>query len=186
MNKVRGTLILILAILQTGCAATKYSDGGSANVLKIPPPYQITAQVNYDNNPAYLPRSLVRASSGSSLVADYVYEVNYGMGHEHALTVFNPLLIAGMSKTEDSVIIGGQLKIYRGDQLLRKYEETVTLSKRKTLYSEGDTMTEIRKQGLLHVRDKIDEKVYADKVFWQQQSGTAPQPVSPSASTSNK
>ncbi|MHB8471799.1 MAG: hypothetical protein ACYDC8_02885 [Gammaproteobacteria bacterium] len=186
MRKLRGTILLILAILQTGCAATKYSDGGSASVLNTPPPYQITARVNYDKNPAYLPRSLISASSGSALVADYVYEVNYGMGHEHVLTVFNPLLIAGMSKTEDSVFIGGQLKIYRGDQLLRKYEETVTLSKGKTLYSEGDTLTEIRKQGLLHVRDKIDEQVYADKAFWQQQTGTGSQPIPPSASTSTK
>jgi len=108
------------------------------------------------------------------------------MGHEHVLTVFNPLLIAGISKSEDSVFIGGQLKIYRGNQLLRKYEETVTLSKGKTLYSEGDTLTEIRKQGLLHVRDKIDEQVYADKAFWQQQTGTGSQPIPPSASTSTK
>ena len=82
------------------------------------------------------------------------------------MTVFNPLLITGMSKTEDRITVTGTLEFFSAGNLIRKYNESVTLTKNKTIYSEGETFTEMRRHGLLYVRNSIDKQIYNDRLFW--------------------
>lgn len=163
---------LLLFLGPISCATTQYSDGtsaGSAPTVATESGLAIPATVQYEGNPDYLPRSLTRSADEQPITAVYVYQVIYNSEKEHPLTVFNPLLIAGMSKSEDAVIILAQLEFFKGQVSLKKYEKAVTLSKNKTLFSEGDTLTEMRRNGLLHVRDSIDQQVYADHIFWRKE-----------------
>ena len=163
---------LLLFLGPIGCATTQYSDGASPDstaTVVAESGLTIPATVRYEGNPDYLPRTLVRSQDEQPITAVYLYQVIYNSEKEHPLTVFNPLLIAGMSKSEDAVIILAQLEFFKGQVPLKKYEKAVTLSKSKTLFSEGETLTEMRRNGLLHVRDSIDQQVNADQVFWRKE-----------------
>ena len=165
--------VLASALALCGCAPTRYSDGDpSAQTQNVPavPALIIPARIRYDGNRDYLPRSLSDGTGEAQFTAVYVYQVIYDAEKEHPLTVFNPLLIAGMSKSDDAVTILAQLEMFDGNELVRKYEKSVVLSKSKTLFSEGQTLTEMRRNGLLHVRDDIDRRIAADRQFWQSEA----------------
>ena len=168
VGAIPGATLLICALL-TGCStpSTKYSENGqTAEEVPVAQLQVIDAKIEYEGNRDYLPRSLKDSSGSSGISAVYAYDVSYGTGKEHPLTVFNPLLITGMSKTEDRITVTGTLEFFNAGNLIRKYNESVTLTKNKTIYSEGETFTEMRRHGLLYVRNSIDKQIYNDRLFW--------------------
>jgi hypothetical protein len=82
---------------------------------------------------------------------------------EHPAQIFNPFLIVGVPKSADTVVVRGTLELIRQSEVVKRYEKKLTLSKNKNVYNDGDTLTEIRKQGLLQVRDHIDRELLADQ-----------------------
>lgn len=135
--------MLAATLALCGCAPTRYSDGDPSAQTQGSPPAPaliIPAKIRYDGNRDYLPRSLSDDTGAAQFTAVYVYQIIYDAEKEHPLTIFNPLLIAGMSKSDDAVTILAQLEMFKGDELVRKYEKSVVLSKSKTLFSEGETL----------------------------------------------
>jgi len=181
MNRipVPRTILLVAAFL-AGCSSTqtRYSDNGlTADKASPSPIHVIDAAVEYQGNRDYLPRSLHDSPGNSEITARYSYNVSYSTGKEHELTVFNPLLIAGVSKTEDQISVSGTLELLRDGDTIKQYRESITLTKNKTLYSEGETYTDMRRDGLLHVRDSIDRQIYDDRLFWTDITNSSHQPA---------
>jgi hypothetical protein len=77
-----------------------------------------------------------------------------------------------MPKGTDAVVVAGVLEIVKDGALLKRYEKSVVLKKDKTVFSEGETLTEMRKKGLLLVRDQIDLQLVEDQQILAKQLDT--------------
>ena len=97
----------------------------------------------------------------------FEYEIGYGIDDESAFDLFNPFLIVGATKSKDSMYVLGLLTLERDGKTIKSYRETITLEKSKSIFSEGETLTDIRRQGLLRLRDVIDARLSADRAVLQ-------------------
>jgi hypothetical protein len=81
--------------------------------------------------------------------------------HPDLVTLFNPLTLLGFPTGESTATASGHLEIRRGDRPVRSYDAQASVRKVQHLYS-GDSLTEIRRQALLAVRDNLDAQLKAD------------------------
>ncbi len=177
--------VVLVCVLLSGCASTdtEYSRNGKpVEREQVTQLRTIDAKIDYTGNRDYLPRSLKEGADTTDITAVYTYDVSYDAGRERDYTIVNPLLIAGVTKAADSVTVTGTLELFRAGNSIRKYSESVALRKNKTLYSEGETLSEMRRDGLLFVRDSIDRQIYNDRGFWDNHTEngqviTRPEPV---------
>lgn len=165
----RTILFAALGLALAGCAATRVSESGIApvNAERVA---KYRAGVEYAGNPDYLPRTIqADASASRRVVFRYAHDVAYDVPGDHPAQLFNPLLIAGMAKSSDRVVVQGALDVLKDGALVKRYEKKLELGKDKTLFSEGETLSEIRRKGLLLVRDAIDQMLDADDAFLRAQ-----------------
>lgn len=166
-----------------GCATTRV-DGevpvktDDISALRTEYISKVYGDIEYVGNKQYLPVSLVDPDPSSpdinGILFKYEYKISYDVKQENGLQVFNPLLMVGVPKSNDAIFVSGFLEMTRDNVLIKRYEKSLVLSKNKSLFSEGETLTEMRKKGLLLVRDDIDRQLHADKDFWGQQQVVAP------------
>jgi hypothetical protein len=157
--------VVALPLGMQGCASTQvYGGDGKAVGSSIAKP--LLGKIEYSGNPEYLPRML-SADTGieNKVIFRYSYTVSYEAPNEHPLTVFNPLLMLGMSKATDTVVVIGVLDIVKEGTLLKHYEKSLVLKKDKTVFSEGETLTDMRRKGLMLVRDHIDSQLVQDRAM---------------------
>jgi hypothetical protein len=157
------TFNLVCALLFSGCAP---------NVVITPDiavapcsDFSLRVSIDYDGNREYLPRTVSSDTDPEPLLtARYRYDVSYGRdATNQVLPLFNPLTIVGFPIGADTVIVNGKLEIMKGDMPVKAYSAVCVLDKHRTIFSEGETMTEIRKRGLLAVRDNIETQMYGDR-----------------------
>jgi len=60
------------------------------------------------------------------------------------------------------VLVLGQLQIKSNTGFKKILEDAVLLSKSKTLFSEGETLTDMRRKGLIHLRNRMDMMLLGD------------------------
>lgn len=162
-NGMKAFRILLVAIFLSGCAATK-SSLDPVKELADSERIRLCGRVIYNgHNREYLPLSLRESPDRRRVQMVYQYEVSYGVEDDTAFDLFNPLLLMGMSKSEDSVVVLGKLEIRTDSDFERIYKEVVVLSKSKTIFSEGETLTEIRRKGLLQMRNLMDLTLARDR-----------------------
>lgn len=127
----------------------------------------IKGKIAYDGNKEYLPRTIIDDSvSDFVLTLQYTYNVAYGRDNiPQALPLFNPLTIVGFPIGENTLVVTGKLDILKGKEVIKSYTATCGLEKTRSIFSEGDTFSEIRKKGLISVRDNIEAQMYQDKDF---------------------
>lgn len=145
-----------------GCATSSYSKQDPAH-LDPDNLFLIHGSIQFSGNRDYLPRSIKASENGNGPAIKYEYFVHYASEGESNLAVFNPLLILGAKKTTDAVLVAGRLTITREDGKNFVLNESLSVSKDTALFSEGDTYSEMRKQGLLRVRNLIDNKIVQKK-----------------------
>jgi hypothetical protein len=157
----RLALALLLAMVQA-CAPTRIS---------APPPQSaqtaesfLCARLDYDgSNTEWLPRAINATPSDPHRLIRYRYEIGYGIDDESAFDLFNPFLILGATKSKDSMHVLGLLEIELDGARLREYREVVNLEKSKSIFSEGETLTDMRRQGLSRLRELMDSRLTADR-----------------------
>lgn len=155
------SFVLMMLISIGGCAVSQYSkDAPSSAPSEL---FQIHGKLTYSGNPEYLPRSVHASSTGEGADIKYEYFVHYGTDGESNLTVFNPFLIVGANKATDSVTVVGVLTITARNGKQKIFKDGITVSKNTALFSEGATYTEMRKAGLIRVRNLIDKKLENEK-----------------------
>jgi hypothetical protein len=160
--------LLLLALLAGGCATTRVS----LPELQSPAlseSRRLIGAISFSGDRQYLPRMLVAPAGDTgtphAVTFKYSYEVSYETPRENALHLFNPLLLVGVPKGTDRVAIEARLDVLKGDALLRSYQKSVSVGKNKTIFAEGATLTDLRRQGLLLVRDHIDKLLVDDLAF---------------------
>ena len=105
-----------------------------------------------------------RTPSWSHFDSSYRYEVTYGRDAvPQALSLFNPLLIIGFPIGADTVVVTAKLEVLKESTQVKTYTAVCILDKHRTIFSEGETLSELRKRGLLAVRDNIETQMYGDR-----------------------
>jgi hypothetical protein len=98
------------------------------------------------------------------LTLRYRYEVTYGRDAVHqALIFFNPLTIIGFPIGTDTVVVTAKLAVLKGNFQVKEYTAVCILDKHRTIFWEGETLSELRRRGLLAVRDNIETQMYGDR-----------------------
>lgn len=154
---------LSAAILSSGCATNVVITPDIAVIPVID--FSLDGKVDYEGNKEYLPRTVSSDTNPKNLmILRYRYDVTYGRDAVHqALPLFNPLTIIGFPIGADTVVVTGKLEILKGSSAVKTYSAVCVLDKHRTIFSEGETMSEIRKRGLLAVRDNIEAQMYVDR-----------------------
>lgn len=123
----------------------------------------------YAGNPEYLPTALVEeASRPADAVLRYGHEEHYGLSElPGGVQVVNPLHLAGFPTGESSLTVVGRLDVVRAGTIVRSFAAAAAMTRSQSMFSEGETFTEMRRRGLLIVRDNISAQVCADRVATQ-------------------
>jgi hypothetical protein len=132
---------------------------------KNPPRCQIRALVSYDGKAEYLPTALLPDTTASSgTLVRYSFAAQYGLKEMSPfLQIVNPLLIVGFPTGSDSIVVTGQVDMLRGETVLRSYAAAASMKRSGSIFSEGDTFTEMRRRGLLLVRDNLSSQLCKDE-----------------------
>ena len=126
---------------------------------------EIHAQVRYDGKTQYLPIALVVDETASGrTVFRYVYEAQYGLQEiPPGITLVNPLALFGFPTGSDHVVVTGKLDLVRDETTLRSYAAAVAMKRTGTIFSEGETFTDMRRRGLVLVRENIGRQLCKDR-----------------------
>lgn len=130
--------------------------------------FKLKGKVEYDCNKEYLPRTIVNEDENVNqyIIIQYSYTETYGRDNTpQALPLFNPLSLVGFPIGENTLVINGKLIILKGKEVIKEYSATCGLEKMRSIFSEGETFSELRRKGLLAVRDNIEYQMYQDRVF---------------------
>lgn len=158
--------IILFSIFLSGCAATMVVTPQPEQLINIGD-FKIKGKIIYEGNKEYFPRTIIEDSASDPLfIYQYTYNVNYGRDNIHqAIPLFNPLTLVGFPIGEDTLMIAGKLEILKGKEVLKSYTATCAFNKSRNIFSEGETFSELRKRGLLAVRDNIEAQMCQDKDF---------------------
>ena len=128
---------------------------------------QIHTSVRYEGKPDYLPAALVADPAASGQVTfRYAYEAQYGLKETNFfLTAVNPLTLVGFPTGSDSLVITGRVDVVRGDETVRSYVAAAAMGRSSTVFYEGETFTDMRRRGLLLVRDNLSGQLCHDEAL---------------------
>jgi hypothetical protein len=126
--------------------------------------FRLKGKVIYEGNKEYLPRVLIdEPVTIPKIEFRYAYDVFYGKRDvPDVLALYNPLTIVGFPTGENTVTVTGRLDILKGEEVIKSYGSTCILEKTRNLFSEG-TFTEMRRKGIMAVRDNIESQICSDK-----------------------
>lgn len=122
----------------------------------------LEGQILFDGNPEYVPRTVgQKKTESTTLTIRYEYD-DVHERHESRAPIYllNNEQPPGMKMTT----VFGRLKVLDGEKTLKIYEAVALLS---APIEKGQTMTVMRKQGSLAVRDSIEGQMYQDRAFLQ-------------------
>lgn len=127
--------------------------------------FRIQGKIIYEGTKEYLPRVLTEIISNTGLTFEYNYNVIYGK-HDvpSAVALLNPLTIVGFPTGENTTTVIGKLDVIKKGEVMKSYNSTCILEKTQNLFSEM-TFTELRRQGLLAVRNNLEVQIYLDKNY---------------------
>jgi hypothetical protein len=134
---------------------------------KLPQTCAIHAPVRYDGKPDYLPRALVDDPGAPSQTSfHYSYDAQYGLKEVSPfLALVNPLTLVGFPTGSDNLVVTGHVEVMRGDTTLRSYAAAAAMKRSGTVFYEGETFTEMRRRGLLLVRDNLSGQLCKDQAI---------------------
>lgn len=131
----------------------------------VPRSCLIAAPLSYDGKPDYVPQVVTpEPIEDRATVLRYTYDAQYdGKQQITAFQPFNPLLIAGFPTGSNAITVSGLLEVLQDGKPVRTYAAVCALKRSSTVFSEGETMTALRRRGLLLVRDNISAQVCQDQ-----------------------
>lgn len=152
---------LLLCI--TGCATTVMvtPDLGRG----APGACTIRAPMSYEGKPDYLPTAIgAEPVATQTTVLRYSYNTLYDAKQGNpVLEAVNPLMLVGFPTGSNSTTVTGLLEVVRGGQTIRSYAAASAMQRAGTVFSEGETLTAMRRRGLLLVRDNISAQICRDQ-----------------------
>jgi hypothetical protein len=184
LSAAPGASIAFLVPLLVGCATTVTVTPKLAEPARQD--CEIHAAIRYEGNADYLPAVLVRDSTASpAITANYVFHITYDSKPlPDVATMVNPLAMFGFPTGHDYISILGTLDFVQADATVRSYGAAAALRRTGTIFGEGDSFTDLRRKGLLLVRDNISGQLCQDQSALAQLLGAPVAERIPSQSTS--
>jgi hypothetical protein len=132
---------------------------------QAPPTCVIAAPLSYDGQPAYLPQVITaEPAADHATVLRYSYDAQYNAKQQAtALQPLNPLLIVGFPTGSNAITVSGVLEVLRDGKPVRAYAAACALKRTSTVFSEGETLTVMRRRALFLVRDDISAQICRDQ-----------------------
>jgi len=131
------------------------------------PSCRLHAAVQYDGKPEYLPAALggERGPPGP-VVFRYSFEAQYGLNPVNAFVAFvNPLELFGFPVSSDNMVVTGRVDVVGGDAVIRSYGAAAAMKRSSTVFSEGESFTDMRHRGLMLVRDNLSGQLCHDEAL---------------------
>ncbi|MBI4490054.1 MAG: hypothetical protein HY694_13280 [Deltaproteobacteria bacterium] len=155
--------VALSLIILVGCGTTMVVTPDLKRTPSVD--FRVNGKVIYDGNREYLPRTIVDTPVGESgLTFQYTYDVIHGKDNvPQLLPLFNPLTIVGFPIGEDTVVIMGRLEILKRKEVVKTYTATCGLHKTRNVFWQGETFSELRRTGLVAVRDNIEAQMDQDQ-----------------------
>jgi hypothetical protein len=171
MNVIRRLLppcLFSVIVVFSGCAMT-------VNVKPDVPAGQadfiLHGKVNYDGNWSYFPRTIsnqVTDDDNCNLSFEYAYNVLYGgtTVNQDIVTAFIPTTLIGTPTGASDVQVRAKLDVLDGSKLIKSYVSTCNILAPRGLFIGGNDLTEVRRRGLMAVKENIESQIVQDKEFW--------------------
>lgn len=161
---LRSILVFIILFFLSGCG-TSLHVVPELEDLSLTPDFNIVGSIDYSGNAEYLPRTIKQSDDKAcDLIFKYLYDVGYGKDAiPEVLPLFNPLSMVGFPIGQDSIIVVGHLNVTKNGKMVKKYNSTCVIDKTRSLFYEGKTHSELRKKGLLTVRNNIEIQMLSDR-----------------------
>jgi hypothetical protein len=158
---IAGLASLPCALL-VGCAATA---NVTPTLSEKAAACQIRAAVWFDGKPEYVPAVLIAdATAHPEAGFRYSYEARYGLNEYNAfLVAVNPLSLVGFPTGKDNVVVTGRIELERNKTILRTYAAAASLKVTPTIFGEGETFTDMRRRGLMLVRENLSAQLCEDQ-----------------------
>jgi hypothetical protein len=158
-----GLGIMLSLVVLVGCGTTMVVTPDLTPTAGVD--VRVRGRIIYDGNREYLPRTIVDNPAGESgLAFQYTYDVIHGKDNvPQILPLLNPLSIVGFPIGEDTVLIVGRLEISRKNQAVKTYSATAGLDKTRNMFWQGETYSELRRKGLMAVRNNIEAQMNQDR-----------------------
>lgn len=123
--------------------------------------------ITFDGKREYLPRTITDAPiSENGLSIRYSYhETQHRNDSLEVLALFNPLTLIGFPTGGTQSTVTGKLDILKGTEALKTYTATCVLEVTRTIFTDGESFSELRRKGLVAVRDNIEAQMFQDKEF---------------------
>jgi hypothetical protein len=159
-------LFIFIHLSLLGCATTMVMIPSIVEIENVLS-FRIKGRIIYDNNKKYLPRTIDDESVSDPILSfKYIYKIAYGRDQTpQALYLFNPFSLIGFPIGENTLVVTGILTIFKGKEEIKEYKSTCGLERQRSLFSEGDTFSELREKGLLAVRNNIEAQMYQDRQY---------------------
>jgi hypothetical protein len=156
--------------------ATAMLGGCSTSILITPqvaapaaPECQVRGHLAYEGNRDYLPAVLIDdPGRPADSILRYAHEDHYGRDDlPTAVQLVNPLHLIGMPTGSGTLSIAARLDVMRGGVVVRAFGAVVTMERSESMFSEGATFTEMRRNGLMLLKNNISAQVCADQSVTQ-------------------
>ena len=159
----RWQLPVVACAALAGCATSVVVTPQPAD--KQIPACQIHALVRYEGKADYLPAALIADPGAAGQVAfRYTYDAQYGLKETNPfLVMVNPLTFVGFPTGSDNLVITGRVDVVRGDEAVRSYAAVAAMKRSSTVFYEGESFTDMRRRGLLLVRDNLSAQLCHDR-----------------------
>ncbi|HKC93917.1 MAG TPA: hypothetical protein VKB81_07850 [Nitrospira sp.] len=125
----------------------------------------MTGQIQYDGKREYLPRSISEAPmSEHGLTFRYSTTEAQNRSGWDIIALFNPLTILGSPTGSLTSTLSAKLDIIKETEVIKSYTATCIQTATKGIYY-GESFSELRRKGLLVVRDNIETQMFQDREY---------------------
>jgi hypothetical protein len=165
LSDFRRPLPALAGVALSGCATSVVVTPQLAG--KSSAACQIHSSVRYEGKFEYLPAALIPDPAASAQITfRYNYEAQYGLKETNAfITAANPLTLVGFPTGSDYLVITGRVDVLHRNETVRSYAAAAAMKRSSTVFYEGETFTDMRRRGLLLVRDNLSGQLCRDQAL---------------------
>lgn len=153
-----GSILLFLSASCTSIVVKPDNVGPIENSSLV-----LKANLTFDGNPLYIPKTIVE-SKASDLEIDYEYKVFYDgtkLNHEIIAGIL-PTTLLGLPTGGDDILVVAKLTVRKGGNAVKSYTAEARVTRPRSLFLGGVNKTELRKKGLLAVKENLENQMMHD------------------------
>jgi len=156
-------VFILLFIIGIGCGTQKIIVPQVDTTTKVD--FFIRGKIIYEGKIEYLPSTIINDNTMMpSMVFKYTHNTVYGKDNtSQLLPLFNPLSLVGFPIGGNTLLVAGTMEVIKKEKIIKSYTATCGFDVTRNLFYEGDTYTELRKEGLLEIKRNIEIQMYLDR-----------------------